>query len=233
MRSIVTSILLLTLFTPLSSQSLLVMTKTNGYRHASIDAGKEMLAHIVNDRSYTIRYIEDSTYINTKNLQEVDVLVFLNTSGNILNNSGQEALQTYVQNGGGFLGIHCASCTEYDWPWYEKLVGRHFQDHPPVQKATLQIDSTSSMTNHLNAVWTKTDEWYNFKTPFPQNLHSIMWVDEDTYQGGTMGQSHPITWYHEFDGGRSFYTALGHTDETYSDPRFIQMIDKAILWLID
>ncbi len=233
MKRISTVILMIILIIPLHSQNLLVMSKTNGFRHVSIASGQDMLQSIANQRTYTIHFTEDSSSINTKNLQEIDVIIFLNTSGDILDDSGQEALQTFLHNGGGFLGIHCASCTEYDWPWYEKLVGRHFQDHPPLQQGTVLIDTNSPMTNHLDSTWLKTDEWYNFKTPLPQNLNPIMWVDKNAYQGGTMGETHPITWYHEFEGGRSFYTALGHTDDTYSDSRFIKMIDKALLWLIN
>ena len=117
------------------------------------------------------------------------------------------------------MGIHAAADTEYDWAWYGKLVGGYFESHPEQQQAKIDVvDRTHPSTVHLKNEWLHFDEWYNFKNLNPK-VNVLMKLDESTYKGGTNGNNHPIAWYHEFDGGRAFYTGLGHTEEAYDDPR--------------
>ena len=133
--------------------------------------------------------------------------------------------------GKGFVGIHAAADTEYDWPWYGKLVGAYFVSHPEGQpKATIKtLNKNSIFTNHLKDNWEIEDEWYNYQYTNP-NINPLLNLDESTYQGGTNGKNHPITWYHEFDGGRSFYTGLGHLEKTFEDKRFKELLRKGILY---
>ncbi|WP_255702885.1 ThuA domain-containing protein [Antarcticibacterium sp. 1MA-6-2] len=115
------------------------------------------------------------------------------------------------------MGIHSAADTEYHWPWYGKLVGGYFESHPAVQKASIKVYNTSHpSTKHLPENWERTDEWYNYISLNP-DINVLASLDEDTYEGGKNGDDHPIIWYHEYDGGRAFYTGVGHTDESYSE----------------
>jgi type 1 glutamine amidotransferase len=149
--------------------------------------------------------------------------VFLNTTGNVLDDVQQNVFEKYICFGKGFVGIHSATDTAYGRPWHNQLVGACFKNHPKQQTAKLIIkDQTFVATNHLPATWTKWDEWYNFKITNFEKVNILMAIDETSYTGEENGESHLVAWYHDFDGGRSFYTALGHTDKTYSDPFFVQ-----------
>ncbi|MDR8392982.1 ThuA domain-containing protein [Aliifodinibius sp. S!AR15-10] len=213
--------------------SLLVFTKTDGWRHKSIPAGVKALKEIGADNGYAIDHTEDATVFNEQNLSQYDAVVFLNTTENILNEQQQDAFEQYVTNGGGFVGIHAASDTEYDWPWYNKLVGAYFNGHPEVQEATVRVvDQSHPSTQHLPKEWVRTDEWYNFKN-IQDHLNVLAYLDESTYEGGTNGDNHPAAWYHETLGGRAFYTAGGHTSECYSNPMFRQHLLGGIQYVLD
>ncbi len=201
---------------------MLVFFKTAGYHHNSIAAGTAAIFKLAEENNFIADTTADSTKFNNKNLKQYAAVIFLNTTGNVLNEDGQAAFTKFIQSGKGFVGVHAAADTEYDWPWYDSLNGAHFKSHPKIQEATLNIpDSSFIATKHLPRQWIHTDEWYNFKQP-PADVHVLMTVDEKSYTGGTNGDNHPISWYHNFDGGRAFYTALGHTDACYSDPLFLQ-----------
>lgn len=207
---------------PKKKISILVFSKTAGYRHASIKEGKIALLKLGLDNNFSVDTTEDAAFFTDKNLKKYNAVVFLSTTGNVLNNDQQEAFTKYIQSGKGFVGIHAATDTEYDWDWYAKLVGANFLSHPKTQKARLNIiDKTNISTAHLPAIWERTDEWYNFKKINPETK-IIMTIDETSYEGGKNGNNHPMAWYHEYDGGKSFYTALGHTPESYVDPLFLQ-----------
>jgi len=200
--------------------NLLVFTKTDGFRHSSIPDGVKALREIGEENGYSIDHTEDAALFNADNLQQYDAVVFLNTTEDVLNGEQQEAFKEFINGGGGFVGIHAASDTEYGWPWYGRLVGAYFVSHPRIQEATVRVvDREHPSTAHLPAEWVRTDEWYNFKDIQP-HINVLAWLDESTYEGGENGENHPIAWYHEFEGGRVFYTAGGHTSESYSEPLF-------------
>ena len=138
-------------------------------------------------------------------------------------------MESFIKKGGGFIGIHSATDTEYDWDWYGKLVGAYFVNHPDIQTAKIFTQNKSFIVDHLKEEWEIKEEWYNFREINP-NIKVLLSLDESSYEGGGNGSFHPITWYHEFGGGKSFYTGLGHVGETYNDPRFVKMIEKAILY---
>lgn len=213
------------------AQNLLVFSKTNGYRHTSIEDGQKALAGLAARNGMTVQFSEDSLVFSEETLSQVDVVIFLNTTGNLFAPAQKEAIQAFINQGGGFLGIHSASDTEYQWPWYGKLVGNNFAGHPEIQQADLSItDSTHLATVGLPTKWVRKDEWYNFNTPFPEHLNVLITIDESSYEGGKMDGYHPLSWYHEYDGGRAFYTALGHTAESYIDPLFLGHLLGAIQW---
>jgi len=200
---------------------ILVFTKTAGYRHASIADGVAALQRLGTENGFLVDHTENATDFQAENLCRYAAVVFLNTSGDVLDSAQQAAFEQYIRSGGGFVGIHAATDTEYDWPWYGGLVGAYFNGHPDIQDASLIVlDSSHPATRHLGATWQRRDEWYNFRDRNPQ-VSVLVTIDESTYSGGTMGADHPISWYHEYDGCRAFYTAMGHTPESFAEPDFL------------
>lgn len=198
----------------------LVFTKTNGYRHKSIEKGVATIKALGLQNKFVVSHTEDSLAFNDDNLKKYDLVIFLSTTQDVLGSAQEDAFEKYIQGGGSFLGVHAAADTEYEWPWYNKLVGAYFKSHPKQQEAKIDVmDKSHPATAHLDNVWMHFDEWYNYKSINP-DLNVLMKLDEDSYEGGENGDNHPIAWYHEFDGGRAFYTGLGHTDEAYDDPKF-------------
>ncbi len=211
--------------TPVSTQRatmILVFSKTAGYRHASIKDGKEAIGKMANQHNVHVDFTEDSSAFSDENLARYKAVVFLSTSGSILDAEQKAAFERYIHAGGGYAGIHSATDTEYDWAWYGRLVGAFFKNHPHIAPASINVeDQQHSSTSMLPKKWEWTDEWYNFRTNPRNSVHVLLTVDESSYQGGEMGKEHPIAWYHEFEGGRAWYTALGHRPESYSDPLFL------------
>ena len=206
----------------------LVFSKTAGFRHGSIPAGIEAVRSLGTGSGFSVTATEDGAAFTPANLATYKAVVFLNTTGDVLSDAQQSALQSYIDGGGGFVGVHSAADTEYEWPYYERLVGALFEGHPPIQAATLRNeDRTHPATSHLSATWRRTDEWYNYRSNPRSQVHVLQSLDESTYSGGTMGD-HPITWCHAQGAGRSFYTGLGHTNETYAEPAFRSLLLGAI-----
>ena len=205
--------------------SVLVFSKTEQFRHASIEAGIAALQKMGKERGFTVDTTENAEIFKEQNLKKYNVVVFLNTTGDILNDAQQLEFNRFVQAGGGFVGIHSATDTEYDWEWYGKLVGAYFNGHPNdpnVREADLEVlIADHPSTKSLPKKWHCLDEWYNYKNINP-DLQILVNLDEKSYEGGTNGDSHPIAWCHEFDGGRAWYTGRGHTDETFVEPEFLE-----------
>lgn len=215
-----------------SKPRLLVFSKTAGFRHKSIETGKTAILKLAREQNYLVDVTEDAHYFNDDSLKKYSAVIFLSTTGNILNSSQQVSFQRYIQAGGGFVGIHAAADTEYDWPWYGKLVGAYFLSHPKIQEAVLNVvDNKNISTNHLPQPWKRKDEWYNYKNVNP-DLHILLALDEKSYEGGKNGDNHPIAWYHEYDGGRAFYTGLGHTDESFTEPLYLQHLSGGIKYAV-
>lgn len=200
----------------------LVFSATAGYRHASITNGIALIQALGTTNNFGVDTTEDATRFTDANLAQYRAIVFLNTTGDVLTNATQlNALQHYVEAGGGWVGVHAASDTLHTWPWYGALVGAYFVSHPAIQPATLRVeDRADPSTSMLPAAWVRTDEWYNFNIDPRPAVHVLVTLDETTYSGGAMGADHPISWAHYFDGGRAWYTACGHTPESYAEPLF-------------
>lgn len=211
-------------------RQLLAYTKTAGYRHDSIPAGVKALRELT---LCGLGFDVDHTEGELAGLDRYDAVVFLSTSGDVLGAGDRDALVEYLAGGGAWLGIHAASTTEYHWPWYGGLVGAWFDRHPAIQTATMTVeDRDHPATRHLGATWTWRDEWYAFRSNPRADVEVLLSVDETTYQGGTMGADHPIAWCHEYGGGRSCYTALGHGEEAFADPGFVAHLRGALDWLV-
>ena len=211
--------------------AVLVFSKTAGFRHESIAAGISAVSALGEQNRFRVAATEDAAAFTDQNLGRYRVVMFLNTTGDVLDQNQQAAFERFVRRGGGFVGVHSASDTEYDWPWYGALVGTYFKNHPRIQPATLKVvDATHPSTLHLPVEWKRVDEWYNFRDDPAPNGRALLVIDEKTYSGGTMRAHHPMAWCQEYDGGRSWYTALGHTVETYGEPLFLQHLLGGIRW---
>jgi type 1 glutamine amidotransferase len=209
-----------------------VFSKTAAFRHSCINTGKLALLKLGAENKFIVDTTEDASIFTGDNLKKYAAVVFLNTTGNVLNAEQEAAFEHFIRAGGGFAGIHAATDTEYDWAWYARLVGANFLNHPKIQQAKLIVtDKKHVSTKHLPDVWERTDEWYNFKN-LNKDVHVIMKIDETSYEGGKNGADHPMAWYHEYDGGRSFYSELGHTEESYADANYLKHILGGIQYAI-
>ena len=199
-------------------KKMLVISKTAGYRHTSIETGLKSVSDLAMSLHFEVVATEDCSLILEDNY---DVVVFLNTTGDILNDAEQNKLKTIVESGAGFIGIHAAADTEYDWPWFgETLLGAWFVSHPPISEEVIQVVNNSHpSTKHLPKQWQCRDEWYVFDRT-PSHATILMEVN-----------SHPIAWCDTVGKGRSLYTGRGHTEESYSDQQFLQHLKGAIEWV--
>ncbi|NMO54593.1 glycosyl hydrolase [Actinoplanes sp. TBRC 11911] len=203
----------------------LVFSKTAGFRHDAIPAGIAAIQTLGSQNGFSVTATEDAGQFTTANLAQYQAVVWLSTTGDVLNATQQTAFQSYIAAGGGYVGVHAAADTEYDWPWYGGLVGAYFNSHPAIQQATVRVeDATNPATAHLPAAWVRTDEWYNYRANPRANVRVLLSLDESTYSGGSMAGDHPITWCQNYQGGRAFYTGLGHTQESYADANFTRLL---------
>jgi len=217
---------------PQKEERVLIFSKTNGFRHESIPAGIAAIKKLGAENHFGVDATEDSTMIADANLKKYTAVVFLSTTGTILGTEQEKALQQFMHNGGGFVGIHAASDCEYGWPWYVKLIGGNFLSHPRPQQAKLVVvNKNHPSTSSLPAIWERTDEWYNFKNLNP-DVTVLLKIDETSYTGGANGDNHPMAWYHNYEGGKVFYTELGHTVESYSDPLYLKHILGGITYAL-
>lgn len=222
--------------------NVLVFSKTNGYRHEAIPSAVKALVELGTERNWQVTTTEDSSLFTDNFLAHFDAVVFLLTTGDILNNEEQEAFKRFIESGKGFVGVHSATDTEYDWPWYDSLVGTNFLGHPPVQEARVVVEDTNHPATSMfrEKSIKMTDEWYSFKSNPRKKVHVLMSLDESSYNTTynpwfkgvklPMGD-HPIVWYHYYDGGRAIYTGFGHVPEMYAkDSLYRAHLAGAIEW---
>ncbi len=223
--------------------SVLLFSKTAGWHHDSISAGVAAIEALGKLHDFNVFWTEDAHRVfNDKELAKYKVVVFLNTTGDILDDGQKAAFEKFIRAGGGFVGIHSAADTEYHWVWYTRMVGRMFHIHPPVQTAVVQVeDRNFPGMERFPKRFLATDEWYEFQAPLSDKLHYLLSVDEKSYdpkvvwvdqkrEGKGMGAFHPISWYQEYEGGRAFYTAMGHLPAVYGDAAFLHHIFGGIYW---
>jgi glucose/arabinose dehydrogenase/cytochrome c551/c552 len=211
----------------------LIFTKTTGFRHASIPKGIAAIQKLGQENGFVVDSTEDAGMFNDDSLKKYSAVIFLNTTGDVLDYRQEAAFERYIQAGGGFVGVHAATDTEYDWGWYGRLVGGYFNGHPRPQEARFIIkDKNHPSTKFFtDTVWKRTDELYNFKKLNP-DVHVLVTIDESSYEGGTNGAFHPMAWYHDYDGGRAFYTELGHTDESFMEENYLKHLLGGIKYAI-
>jgi hypothetical protein len=220
-----------------------MISTTNGWHHDAISEAVPAIRGLAAKHQFEVVWEENIDRMFTEaSLQEFDVIMFVLTTGDILNPAQQTIMEKFIQSGKGFVGIHSASDTEYEWPWYTQLVGRMFRIHPIIQTARLSVVNRNfpGVERMPDRFWV-TDEFYEFGEDQTEGLTTILTVDEHTYDpvadwgpgnksGKGMGDFHPMAWYHKFDGGRSFYTALGHLPAVYDDDLFLQHLYGGIYW---
>jgi len=206
----------------------LVFSKTKGFHHSSIAIGNTAIIKLGAENNFDVDTTTDASKFTLNNLKQYSAIVFLSTTGlasQLFTEDQKTALMKYMEQGGGYMGIHAATDCCYDWPWYGKMSGAYFKGHPAQQEAVVDVvDPNTIATKFLPKEWKRKDEWYTFKD-MATDLHVILKIDESTYKhtGLDMGD-HPMAWYHDYDGGRAFYTELGHVDESYTDPLYLQHI---------
>ena len=218
--------------------NVLVFSKTMGYRHTSIPAGIKAITTLAQQKGWIVTATEDATLFTDDFLSRFDVAVFLNTTGNILEENQEKAFTAFIKKGKGFVGIHAAADCEYDWKWYGELNGAFFKTHPPYQQATIKIESTNhpAMKPFVGmSTFTIEDEWYSFKENPRGKVTVLATLDETTItklpkdDAWRMGD-HPVIWYHEFEGARAFYTVFGHGDTSFENATVQQHLYYAIEW---
>lgn len=215
----------------------LVFTKTAGFAHSSIPTGVTAIQQLGAEHHFNVTVTSDATTCVAA-LPAHDVVVFLNTTGDVFDAAQETAFKAWYQSGGGYVGIHAASDTEHGWPWYLDMVGAQFSGHPAIQSAKIKfLDRVHPITDVIDSAtsarvesWTYSDEWYNFTATPREKVHVLAVLDESSYSGGTHGNDHPIAWCREFDGGRSAYLGMGHTEASYAQPIFRGLITNAIEW---
>lgn len=221
--------------------NVLVFTKTAGWHHDSINAGVNAIQDLGKLHDFKVFWTADANrVINDKELAKYQAVVFLLTSGDIFNGEQKAAFERYIKAGGGYVGVHSASDTEFGWPWYTKLVGHMFHLHPANQSAVLKVeDRNFPGMDRFAKRFLATDEWYEFGPAQSDKLRYLLTIDESTYkpeanwgakQSKGMGKFHPISWYQYYDNGRAFYTARGHLPATYSDASFMHHLYGGIYW---
>ena len=210
----------------------LVFTKTAGFRHDSIPAAIAALRELGATHGFEVVATEDAAAFEDSHLAQYRAVVWLLTTGDILDPAQQGAFERYVQGGGGYVGVHSAADTEYDWPFYGGLVGAYFKSHPPgTPTATIHVsDRRHPSTAPLPERWDRTDEWYNYQAAPAGNVHVLARLDERTYAGGEMGDNHPTAWCHHYSGGRGWYTGGGHTIDAYAEPLFRAHLLGGLQW---
>ena len=205
----------------------LVFSKTLMFRHASITNGIAAIKQLGAENHFNVEATEDASWFTPTNLAKYQVVIFLSTSGNMLDEEQQAAFKNFIEQGGGLVAIHAAVAgdvaTEGKWPWYGEALCARFTNHSAIVEATVNVEdrkhpSTAPLPEH----WVRKDEWYNFIATPRDQAHVLASLDETTYKGGTMGEDHPIAWCKQVGKGRVWYTALGHTEASYTEPLFLK-----------
>lgn len=212
---------------------MLVFHKTEGFYHESIPTGVQTLIDLGEANNFSVKETDDADIFTEAELNKFELIIFLNTTGNVLNEKQQTAFEAYINSGGNYFGIHSAADTEYDWDFYGTLAGAYFHSHPEIQEAEVTVEKTDHpAVAHLPQKWTRTDEWYNYKEINPE-INILLSLDESTYKGGTNGDFHPIAWYRSLEGGGvAIYTGGGHTIQSYSEPLFMKHLLACILFAL-
>ncbi|OLF19312.1 hypothetical protein BU204_01690 [Actinophytocola xanthii] len=209
----------------------LVFHKTDGERRPSIKDGVQTIRDLANTNGFTVTATQDAAVFTPESLATFRAVVFLNTVGNVLNDTQQSAFEGFIRAGGGYVGVHAAAETEPDWAFYQQLVGTKVAGVASVGRGNVQVaDRAHPSTKTVARTLTLTEEWYNFASNVRGRQHVLATVDEKSFTGGTMGFDHPVAWCQDHVGGRSWYTGLGHSIESYRNKNVRGHLLGGIQW---
>jgi len=216
-------------FAQKQKNKVLVFSKTKGYRHGAIEVGKAAIQELGQKNNFDVDTTENAAVFTDENLKQYKAVIFLNTTGDVLDPIQENVFKNYIKAGNGYVGIHAAADTEYDWPWYGQLAGAYFKSHPKglLEAKFVKKDKKSPLVKNLPDEWTRIDELYNYKN-ISDKINVLYALDESSYVGGENGDNHPIAWNQSYDGGRAFYTGMGHSKECYVDPLFLDHVLQGI-----
>ncbi|MCU0339590.1 MAG: ThuA domain-containing protein [Spirosomaceae bacterium] len=235
---------------PANQPAVLVFSKTTGFRHgASIDASKPVFVSLAQKNGWFLYETEEGSVFNAEQLAKFSVVIFNNSTGEVINDDQKRALEQYVENGGSLVGIHGAGDDSHHWDWYEQnLMGAKFSHHPlnpQFQKTDVILDTPKdSLFLRLKARWAHTDEWYVFfENPRKKGFQIVYTIDGETINPNAelpllssktfgMGKDHPVAWYKTTGKGKTFYTSMGHAENTWQEANFVQMIENALQWTV-
>lgn len=209
------------------------------WHYPNVPVARESFEALADKHFFKHTFVDTDKQFAQQKFAEFDLIVFISANPCELNEKKRKEFQAYIRNGGAIVGVHSASATQNEpnrWLWWENVMGRVFRKHPVKQTGIMSVvDKDFPACYHLPDKWLWTDEWYEFDTPFPDHLNVLLTVDEKTYEPSkehAMGDYHPIAWYHEFEGARVFYTAIGHVAESYRDDTFLQHIYGGMIWAV-
>jgi type 1 glutamine amidotransferase len=242
MKKILLFVTLFSTASAFSQKRILIYTHNGkGYVHENIAASVEALKKICAENNYAAESTDDPAFFTPEKLRTFSCVIFSNTNNEAFDTEGQkQAFVEYIRNGGGFVGIHSASGSERQWPWFAAQLGGRFVRHPELQKFTIKVvDNKHPATDFLGESWDWEDECY-FLNQLNPDIHILLAADLTTvkdekkaeYPGSTFGNYFPLAWSHEYDGGRQFYTALGHKPAYYQDARFLKHLLGGIKWAL-
>lgn len=228
--------------TPADGKRVLIYTRNGeGYVHDNIAASVAALEKICSAENIATDVSDLPEVFTPENLARYDAIVFCNSNNEGFDTDDQKkTFQEFIRSRKGFAGIHIASGTEREWPWYWALVGGKFVRHPPYQTFDVVVtDPDHPSTRPLPARWTVEDECF-YSNQLNPDIHVLLSVDLTTvedelmseYPGETFGLLFPLCWCHHFEGGRQWYTALGHDAAFYEDPLFVAHLRGGILWIL-
>ena len=224
--------------------AILVFSKTNAFRHEeAIPAANKLFAQMARDNGWGYFQTENGATFSPEILSRFDAVVFNNVSGDVFTPAQRDAFKRFIENGGGFVGLHAAGDNSHAaWPWYiNELIGAHFTQHtmdPQFQQATVNVeDQAHPAAQGLPASWQHTEEWYSFEKSPRSAVHRVLvTVDEKTYKPvGMFGKDlrmgdHPVVWWRCLGKGRVLYSALGHQAEAFADPQHRRLLGNAVAW---
>lgn len=217
----------------------LLFSHSTGYRHTSIEAGVRAIQALGAREGLAIVHSEDPAVFDGAGLAGIDAIVFLSTTTDPKDPASEwfqgerrEALQRFVRGGGGVVGIHAATDSHYHWPWYQQLIGAHFARHPAGTPAGVLhvIDRGHRANRGVDPTLRRADEWYYFDDYDPR-MTLLITLDPASI-GEPDANPNPVSWAHTFEGGRVFYTAMGHTDESYADRNFLNHLAGGLAWVL-
>ncbi|HWB27983.1 MAG TPA: ThuA domain-containing protein [Chitinophagaceae bacterium] len=218
--------------------NVIVVGSTDKYHAGSVAKGRQFFAQLAAGNNFNLCFTQDTAMINDDTLAKYQVFVQLHLAPFDMSTKQQAAVQKFIEQGKGWVGIHAAGLTgkqfhpnDVYWQWFEDAMGGvTYSPHPKFQQGTLIIeDHKHPVTKNLPAAIVMTDEWYEFdKSPRP-NVRVLARADESTYHQNKPMGDHPLIWVNE-NYRRFIYIGVGHDSTAYDNPPYALLVKNAIIW---